>query len=114
MKQFKLKFGNPVITLDGVITTMVMHAILSYDNKYIKSKVFRHKITLRKEDKYDLNKAKNILQTIIEQKAYIWAKKFIDKEMDKERAILNEMKMFFTKAKHIIIHDNEYLKQLIK
>ena len=110
---FKLKFSNPVIILEGTKTSMTIIATLNYGKATIKSKKFDKTITLHQKDKYDLNKAKNILQASLEQKAYLWAKKYIDKEIEKEQNILNTLKAFSEKATHIIEHDNGYINKLI-
>lgn len=111
--KFKLKFSNPFIILEGTKTSMKIVANLNYNDITVRAKQFDKTITLHQKDKYDLNKAKNILQASIEQKAYLWAKKFIDKEIEKEQNILNALKAFSEKATHIIEHDNGYINKLM-
>ena len=113
MNKFKLKFSNPIIILEGNKTSMSIRALLKPNKRSIVSKEFNKTITLHQKDKYDLNKAKNILQASLEQKAYLWAKKHIDKEIEKEQNILNSMKSFSEKAAHIIEHDNDYINKLM-
>jgi len=113
MSKFKLKFNASVIILEGNKTSMSIRATLIYNKKAIKSKEFDKSITLHGKDKYDLNKAKNILQASLEQKAYLWAKKIIDKEIEKEELIIINMKTFSEKATHIIEHDNNYINKLM-
>ena len=110
----KLKFSNPIIKLNDKETIMRIECQLCIENIIIKDKIFNHKITLKKNDVYDLNKAKDILQAIIEQKAYVWAKKIIDREIEKEKCILDTMFTFSEKADHIIKHDETYINQLMK
>lgn len=113
MNKFKLKFSNPIIILEGNKTSMNIKALLNYDKISIIAKEFDKTITLHQKDKYNLNKAKNILQASLEQKAYLWAKKYIDKEIEKEQNILNNMKSFSEKAAHIIEHDSNYINKLM-
>lgn len=113
MNKFKLHFGNPVIILEGNKTSMSIRATL-YGKIAFACKEFDKSIILHKKDKYDLNKAKNILQACLEQKAYLWAKKIIDKEIEHEQKILNNMTTFSEKATHIIEHDGNYINQLMK
>lgn len=113
MTKFKLKFSNPLILLEGNKTSMQIVASLEYNKKSINSKTFAKSITLHEKDKYDLNKAKNILQTSIEQLAYLWAKKIIDKEVEVEKEILNDLNGFSEKATHIIEHDGSYINTLM-
>lgn len=113
MNKFKLHFGNPVITLKGNKTSMNIAATLKYDKKVITCKRFNKSIILREKDEYDLNKAKNILQASLEQKAYLWAKKMIDKQIERETGYLNDMNAFSEKATHIIEHDATYINNLM-
>ena len=113
MSKFKLYFGNPNIILEGNKTSMSIRATLEYNKKAFHCKEFDKSITLHKKDKYDLNKAKNILQASLEQEAYLWAKKIIDKEIIKEQNILNSMTSFSEKATHIIEHDADYINKLM-
>lgn len=108
----KVKFSNPTIVLNGKETIMTITALLRWDKLICYTKRFTHKITLKNGDKYDLNKAKNILQTYIEQRAYLWAKKVIDKQIEKEQIIINDLKSFSEKAIHIIEHDSDYLNNI--
>lgn len=113
--KFKLHFGTPIIILEGNKTSMSIRATLKYGKKTsFVCKEFDKSITLHKNDKYDLNKAKNILQVSLEQKAYLWAKKIIDREIKNEQKVLNNMTTFSEKADHIIKHDADYINQLIK
>lgn len=113
MNKLKLHFTNPVIILEGNKTLMSIKAILTYNKKAFNCKKFDKSITLHKNDKYDLNKAKNILQASLEQKAYLWAKKIIDKEIEKEKITLNIMNTFSEKATRIIEHDGDYINKLM-
>jgi len=110
----KLKFSNPIIKINGKETIMIIGCQLCIGNFLLNSKKFTHKITLKENDVYDLNKAKDILQAIIEQKAYIWAKKFIDKQIISFEKIIKIRKSFSEKADHIIKHDETYINQLMK
>lgn len=114
MNKFKLYFGNPIITLENTKTSMSIRAIIKYGKWSFYCKDFYKSITLNKKDKYDLNKAKNILQTSLEQKAYIWAKKIIDKVIVNEQNYLNSLKAFSEKATHIIEHDADYINKLMR
>lgn len=113
MNIFKLHFGNPLIILKGNKTYMRIKAILKYGKTEFHCKMFEKSITLHKQDKYDLNKAKNILQASLEQKAYLWAKKIIDREIEKEKCVLDTMLTFSNKATHIIEHDGNYINKLM-
>lgn len=113
MDKFKLHFSNPVIILEDNKTSMNIIATLKYGKRAFTYKKFYKSIKLHKKDKYDLNKAKNILQASLEQKAYLWAKKIIDKEIEKEQNILNNMLEFSKKATHIIEHDGNYINKLM-
>ena len=113
MNKFKLHFDNPIIILEGNKTSMSIRATLKYSKTAFACKEFDKSITLHKTDKYDLNKAKNILQASLEQKAYIWAKKIIDREIEKEKCILDTMFTFSEKANHIIKHDTDYINKLM-
>lgn len=113
MSKLKLKFNAPVIILEGNKTSMSIRATLIYNKEAIKSKEFDKSITLHGKDKYDLNKAKNILQANLEQKAYLWAKKLIDKEIEKQEFTINNLKTFSEKATYIIEHDNSYINKLM-
>lgn len=113
MDKFKLHFGNPVIILESNKTSMSIRATLKYGKTGFHCKEFNKSITLHKKDKYDLNKAKNILQASLEQKAYLWAKKIIDREIEKETYILDSMFAFSKKATHIIEHDANYINKLM-
>lgn len=113
MNKFKLKFSNPTIILEGKKTTMDIGVYILFGKMIFTYKVFKKSITCKKQDKYDLNKAKNILQAYIEQRAYLWAKKIIDKEIEKEQLLTNELKSFSEKATHIIEHDADYINRLM-
>lgn len=113
MDKFKLQFGNPVIVLEGNKTSMTITVRFRYNKIAFTGKKFKKSITLHKKDKYDLNKAKNILQASLEQKAYLWAKKIIDKEIEKEKHILDNLLAFSNKATHIIEHDANYINKLM-
>ena len=114
MNKFKLIFGKPIIILEGTKTSMSIRATLEYNKKAFHCKEFDKSITLHKKDKYDLNKAKNILQASLEQKAYLWAKKIIDKAIIDEQNYLNNLNAFSEKATHIIEHDADYINKLMK
>lgn len=113
MSKFKLHFGNPIIIIEGIKTSISIRATLKYGKTAFACKEFDKSITLHKKDKYDLNKAKNILQASLEQEAYLWAKKIIDKEIKNEQKILNSMTTFSEKATHIIEHDADYINKLM-
>lgn len=113
MNKFKLHFGSPVIILEGNKTSMSIRATLKYNKTAFACKEFDKSVTLHKNDKYDLNKAKNILQASLEQKAYIWAKKIIDREIKNEQKVLNSMTTFSEKATRIIEHDGDYINKLM-
>lgn len=113
MNKFKLHFSNPIITLESTKTSMSIRATIKYGKWPFYCKDFYKSITLHKKDKYDLNKAKNILQASLEQKAYIWAKKIIDKAITSEQNYLNSLKTFSEKAVHIIEHDADYINKLM-
>lgn len=113
MSKYELHFGNPVIILEGNKTSMSIRAGLKYGKKVFISKEFDKSIILHEKDKYDLNKAKNILQASLEQKAYLWAKKTIDKQIERETGYLNDMNAFSEKATHIIEHDAIYINKLM-
>ncbi len=113
MNKIKLKFSEPVLFFKGIKTIMVITANIMCGNAILNCKRFSKAITLYKEDKYDLNKAKNILQASLEQKAYLWAKKFIDKEIEKRKFTINNLKTFSEKATYIIEHDNDYINKLM-
>ncbi len=110
----KLKFSNPAIKLNGKETIMVIRCQLCIANIPLCYKKFTHKVTLKENDIYDSNKAKDILQAIIEQKAYIWAKKYIDNQILEFEEILKVRKSFSEKADHIIKHDADYINNLMK
>lgn len=109
----KVKFTLPVIKLNGKTTTMTMICQIFIDKSFYKEKRFTNKITLKDDDKYDLNKARTILQTTIEQKSYKWAYDIIDKLRKTFYENYSECDDFCTKATHIIDHDKEYLETLI-
>jgi len=109
----KLKFSNPIIKLKDKETIMRIKCQLCIENIIIKDKIFTHKITLKENDVYDLNKAKDILQAIIEQKAYIWAKKDVDKQILTFKRILKVRESFSEKATRIIEHDGDYINKLM-
>lgn len=109
----KLKFSNPVIRINGKKTIMSIICQLCIANIPIISKKLTHKVTLKDNDKYDLNKARLILQTTIEKEAYKWAYNkvsIIERDMYKK---YTDADSFCKKAKHIIEHDKEYLEALI-
>lgn len=113
MNRFKLKFSTPIIILEGNKTSMSIRATINYGIAAFHCKEFDKSITLHKNDKYDLNKARAILQASLEQKAYLWAKKIIDKEIEKEQGFLKDMNSFSEKATHIIEHDSNYINNLM-
>lgn len=113
MNKLKLKFNAPVIILEDNKTSMSIRATLIYNKEAIKLKEFDKTITLHKEDKYDLNKAKNILQTSLEQEAYIWAKKCIDDAIKNLENRLKSLNEFSEKATRIIEHDGDYINKLM-
>lgn len=110
----KLKFLNPTTKINGKKTVMSIRCQVCIENIPLSYKKFTHKITLKENDVYDLNKAKKILQAIIEQKAYIWAKKYVDKQILTFEELLKTRKSFSEKADHIIKHDETYINQLMK
>ena len=112
MNKFKLHFSNPIITLENTKTSMSIRATIKYGKGDFYCKDFYKSITLHKKDKYDLNKAKNILQASLEQKAYLWAKNIINKAIINEQNYLNSLKAFSEKATHIIEHDGDYINKL--
>lgn len=115
MNKIKLKFNEPIIILKNNKTTMNITVILKCGKNHFSCyKGFSKTITLHKPDIYDLNKAKNILQASLEQKAYIWAKKYIDKNIKGLENQLKTLKDFSEKANHIIEHDTTYIKKLMK
>lgn len=109
----KVKFTNPIIRLKGKTTIMSMTCKILIDTSIYKEKIFISKITLKDGDKYDLNKARTILQTTIEQKGYKWAYDIINKKRKIFYEDYSECDDFCTKATHIINHDKEYLETLI-
>lgn len=110
----KLRFSNPIVYLNGKETIMTMLCSIVYNNKTVlHCKKFNSKITLKNNDKYDLNKARLILQTTIEKEAYKWAYNkvsMIEKSMYKK---YTDADSFCRKATHVIEHDKEYLEALI-
>lgn len=109
----KIKFTLPIIELNGKTTTMSMRCRILIGTSIYKEKVFTNKITLKDGDKYDLNKARTILQTIIERKGYEWAYDIINKQRKIFYENYSECDDFCTKATHIIDHDEKYLETLI-
>jgi hypothetical protein len=109
----KVKFINPIIRLKGKTTIMSITCKLCIDKCVHKEKIFISKVTLKDDDKYDLNKARTILQTIIERKGYEWAYDIINKQRKVFYENYSECDDFCTKATHIIDHDEKYLETLI-
>lgn len=109
----KVTFTLPVIRLNGKTTTMTMRCQIFSDKIFYKEKRFTNKVTLKDDDKYDLNKARTILQTTIEQKGYKWAYDIIDKLRKTFYENYSKCDDFCIKATHIIDHDEKYLETLI-
>ena len=109
----KIKFTLPIIKLNGKTTTMAMTCQILSGTSIYKEKRFINKVTLKDGDKYDLNKARTILQTIIERKGYEWAYDIINKQRKVFYENYSECDDFCTKATHIIDHDEKYLETLI-
>ena len=108
----KVKFTNPIIRLKGKTTIMSMTCKLCIDKCVYKEKIFISKVTLKDNDKYDLNKARMILQTIIEKRSYEWAYDIINKKRKIFYEDYSECDNFCIKATHTIAHDGEYLTNL--
>lgn len=113
MNKIKLRFSEPTLYFKGIKTKMVITAGIFCNDVLVKHKKFSKTITYRKPDVYDLNKAKNILQASLEQEAYLWAKKLIDKEIEKQEFTINNLKTFSEKATYIIEHDGDYINKLM-
>lgn len=109
----KIKFTLPLIELNGKTTTMSMRCRILIGKSFYKEKRFTNKVTLKDGDKYDLNKARTILQTIIERKGYKWAYDIINRQRKVFYENYSECDDFCTKATHIIDHDEKYLETLI-
>lgn len=109
----KIKFTNPIIRLNGKTTIMSMTCKLCIDKCVYKEKIFISKITLKDDDKYDLNKARMILQTIIEKRSYKWAYDIINKKKKIFYNDFSECDDFCIKAKYVIDHDKEHIENLI-
>lgn len=109
----KLKFSKFKITTTGIVTTGEIIAILKIfiknDWKILCHNTFSTKITLKPEDKFDLNKAYKYIQAKLEKEAYNWAFKEVKKQINHTRRDLDIFTNFADKAKHIIDHDTEYL-----
>ena len=110
----KLKFSNPVISLEGKSTFMCISVLIEVNGDIKKIKRFTRKITLKEGDKYDLNCAVRILKTMIEKDAYAWAHKLISKELKSAAKYTHSLSTFAINASHIIKHDEEYLKALLE
>ena len=108
----KVVFGNPIIFIEGKTTKMKMCAQLKFNGAVGYTKIFKSTIKLKDNDKYDLQKAKTILQTLCEAKAYVWARDKATKMRNEERKILNDLDNFIEKSSHIIHHYIEFLKPL--
>lgn len=109
----KVKFTNPIIRLKGKTTIMSMTCKILINTSIYKEKIFISKITLKDDDKYDLNKARIILQTTIEKRGYKWADNIINKLRKIYFDKYSEYESFCIKATHIIDHDEKYLETLI-
>lgn len=105
----KLVFSIPIMELCGKTTKMSICATLCYNNIAFKAKTFKSSITLKEGDTYNLQVAKNILQTLCENKAYIWAKEIAKKVIPDEQKIVNDFIDFRNKCDEIIKHNVDYL-----
>ncbi len=111
----KLKFSNLEITTNGTITRGKIIATIKLFTKNewrtIISKKFNTKITLKPEDKFDLNKAYKYIQAKLEKEAYKWALKETKRQIRFARQDFETFTNFGVKAQYIINHDTEYLNK---
>lgn len=111
----KLTFSNCEITTNGIITkgkiTAVVVIFIENHWKVLETKVFTTKITLKSEDKFDLNKAYKYIQAKLERKAYKWALDKVTYQILLAKKDLEVFINFANKAKHIVNHDDEYLSK---
>ena len=112
----KLTFNNFSFTTDGIISKGNVEATIKIfiTNKWfdVASKKFITKITLHKDDKFDLDKAYKYIQAKLERDAYAWAGKEAFKELYNIQKSLRVFEDFTEKASHIVAHDNHYLETL--
>lgn len=108
----KLVFSNPIMELCGKTTKMSICATLCYNKIPFKAKTFKSSITLKEGDTYNLQVAKNILQTLCESKAYIWAKTIAKKVIPDEQKVVNDFIYFRDKCDKVIHHNIDYLKNI--
>ena len=73
------------------------------------SKEFKTRITLKPNDKFDLNKAYKYIQAKLEKDAYKWANKEAEKQLLLTQRYFKMYDDFTKKSTHIIVHDENYL-----
>lgn len=112
----KLTFSKFTFTTDGTTSKGTIVATIKYylngNYKTVASKAFKTKVTLKKGDKPNLNKAYKYIIAKLEKDAYIWANIETFMEITRTQKILNTLDDFSKKAIHVIAHDTEYLKSL--
>lgn len=111
----KLSFGKFSFTTDGNTSKGSIKATIKIFIKNtwhcVATKQFTTKITCHKDDKSDLNKAYKYIQAKLEKDAYSWA---LDEAFKQLLLVQKDLKMFndfVEKAKHIVVHDTNYLSE---
>lgn len=112
----KLTFNNFSFTTDGIVSKAKVTATIKWFNhsKWITvaNKEFRIKITLKKEDTPDLNKAYKYAKARLEHHAYMWAGHQAKLEAQNQAIILCQLNDFSDKANYIVSHNVKYIKEL--
>lgn len=112
----KLHFSKFKVNTDGIVTSgTIVATIKCFTDRTkwrpIAYKVFNTKITLHSGDKPDLNKAYKYIKAKLEKNAYKWALKNAEKQLLVVQKDLKTFVDFIEKARHIVVHDEDYLSK---
>lgn len=112
----KLSFSGFKFLNDGIVSKGKVIATIKYftgkewDN--IGFKEFKTKVTYKSGDKFNLNKAYQIIKAKLEKDAYKWAASEAQKEINNINKEYRHLKDFVDKANHIIVHNTGYIVEL--
>ena len=112
----KLSFSDFEFKTDGIVSKGHATATIKYfiGHKWgeVSKKKFKTKVSYKPGDKYNLDKAYQIIKAKLEQYAYKWAANEAQKEINNINKEYRYLKDFVDKANHIVVHNTGYIVEL--
>lgn len=113
----KLSFSDFEFKTDGIASRGHITATIKYfiGHKWgeVGKKKFKTKVSYKPGDKYNLDKAYQIIKAKLEQNAYKWAANEAQKEINNINKEYRYLKDFIDKANNVTLHNHKYICDLL-